>query len=587
MVVSAEKEAADVEPTSLRLSWLAALNEEILKLPYSEKAAYLLATEIPHLIDKESDPVRFLQVECLHAGRAARRLVAYWKHRKDVFGDRAFRHLADLTGEGALSTEDIAFLKTEAGVQLPRDAKKRMVLCLDMSRAGSLPADSSMQLTLEGFHQRCFFYWLSTMATEASVSQTDVAIIRIVREKQSFDLASAKKLATLIQEAMPIKVSAFHDCVLPPPGEARKPFLEHVLPMLELANGAEIGKVSKVHVEREETRDMLARLVAFDFQKKGLPVVLGGSWEYEGTFDSWITQEMTAVPGQKVQVMPRASLLSLSEAAEQARLEERKARKRKMDALYARNRRKKEKEEEDRLKQQCAELRQANKLLYTQNAALENILVDAKARISLIESGSLTRATLTAAVPALTPPGAASGASNSNDQSSMLMAASAQMNAPHAAYLQGGTSLEAQGASAGQGLDPTEMLQKQQNLAERIQGLSDTTVTSLLVMLLLREHQPQSGLQQQLQTTRDAIVPTTVADNILHQVLHGATDTAAPSNEHNQPNLPQTLAPASTQLQSQTGGTATNPLQQQQLSALASAAALVGGQNVGASSTSV
>jgi hypothetical protein len=75
------------------------LEQALELIPYEEKAAYLEAVETAHhLIEDESNPVWFIRYEQCNFWAAASRLVTYWKERKAMFGDRAFRPLKLLTG---------------------------------------------------------------------------------------------------------------------------------------------------------------------------------------------------------------------------------------------------------------------------------------------------------------------------------------------------------------------------------------------------------------------------------------------------------------------------------------------------------
>jgi hypothetical protein len=77
-----------------------------------------------------------------------------------VFGDRAFLPLP-LTGNGALSNDDIEFIKTGSVVFLPNDADGRTVLCLDNSKR----LDDSLDTRL-----RSAFYYGQVVSMDSSFS---------------------------------------------------------------------------------------------------------------------------------------------------------------------------------------------------------------------------------------------------------------------------------------------------------------------------------------------------------------------------------------------------------------------------------
>ena len=57
----------------------------------ADKQAYLEAVEkVPHLVRTESDILRFMKVEKFNLHSAVRRQAAYWRIRRQIFGERAF-----------------------------------------------------------------------------------------------------------------------------------------------------------------------------------------------------------------------------------------------------------------------------------------------------------------------------------------------------------------------------------------------------------------------------------------------------------------------------------------------------------------
>jgi hypothetical protein len=82
------------------------------------------------LVERESDPVKFVRCESGNVEAAAGRLVSYWEERKKAFQERFLLPLV-ITGDGALDEASIDVLSTGYMVFLPDDAKGRSVLYLD------------------------------------------------------------------------------------------------------------------------------------------------------------------------------------------------------------------------------------------------------------------------------------------------------------------------------------------------------------------------------------------------------------------------------------------------------------------------
>jgi hypothetical protein len=73
---------------------------------------------------------------------AARRLANYWKKRKEIFQERAYLPI-NLSGNGALTADDVKVLKMGYMVNLPRDLKGRTVVFIDMSKKNPETTPSS------------------------------------------------------------------------------------------------------------------------------------------------------------------------------------------------------------------------------------------------------------------------------------------------------------------------------------------------------------------------------------------------------------------------------------------------------------
>ena len=104
-------------------------------IPQEEKTAYSEALQrAPHLVQLESNFDRYLRFDNFDPWAAARRIVDYWQARVEVFGEeRAFRPLV-LSGEGALTPDDVAVLETGNFMVLAPDMKGRPVLLYDRAR---------------------------------------------------------------------------------------------------------------------------------------------------------------------------------------------------------------------------------------------------------------------------------------------------------------------------------------------------------------------------------------------------------------------------------------------------------------------
>lgn len=120
--------------------------------PAAESAAYeRCLQESSNLLQTESNLVAFLRSEDYHIYAAASRLTGYWTLRRELFGDRTYKPM-NLSGDGALTHEDIEELRTGFLTLLPDDKEAQLV------PDASVTCESEEQ---EVRRQRCRFYLLT------------------------------------------------------------------------------------------------------------------------------------------------------------------------------------------------------------------------------------------------------------------------------------------------------------------------------------------------------------------------------------------------------------------------------------------
>jgi hypothetical protein len=252
------------------------IEEAVAMMEDYEKEDYLEAIEVaPRLVLLESDPTRFFKFTNGNAAAAARKLVLYWKRRREVFGDRAFFPLT-LTGNGALSTNDIEFFKTGLAVFLPNDADGRTVVCLDPSRR----LDHSMETRL-----RCIFY-ICQVISENEKSQTD-GFVLLNAAGDKIDMAMTQS-RNLVMNAFPMKVKAFHLIKCMPKWTNNCLTQALIGGMVRLYGQVMQGCQTYIHAS-EDKEEIVQSLESHGISRNGLPRCIGGSWSYE-RFSDWLTE---------------------------------------------------------------------------------------------------------------------------------------------------------------------------------------------------------------------------------------------------------------------------------------------------------
>jgi hypothetical protein len=278
------------------------LDAELNRISDDEKKEYLDAMRFTpsSVIETEANPIMFILVEEYRYDKAARRMIDYWKNRKIIFGDRAYRSIFDLSGNGAMSTDDVMpFKRALENMILPTDKAGRTVLyfddeLVDVSYCRDIYADK---------RQRILFYLLNFVAsTNIPISQREGFIsIRVIR-RADYDLTKALKHCT-VTACMPVVSHSIHFCGIPPKG-ARRHFEERLAPLLlgvgghrdeacirdkaprGVGHNAFEGKPSALSVFPvrvlfhlpSKHQNLVSKLEAYGFESRRLPLALGGTW---------------------------------------------------------------------------------------------------------------------------------------------------------------------------------------------------------------------------------------------------------------------------------------------------------------------
>jgi hypothetical protein len=270
------------------------LRGELLKameeLPEEEKAAYAIAAKkCPELIDSESDPQRYVAHKEGNAQEAAQLLAKHWTLRLDLFGsERAFLSLQDLSGNGALTEEDIKLLRLGGFAILPNDTKGRTVLLVNQDRN-----TWATEPLFETSRIRCFFYTLSHVSDRGR----PVVWLRCGGGGGGNPQQSRSDKVQEVLQSFPFTLEERHVLFLPPPG-AMRTYEKTVAPFF-----ARQIDGTQVHL-RDSPREMLDDLIKLGFEKASLPPCVGGTWSYDN-YTQWLDAQR---PGQRVTLGEKRTL---------------------------------------------------------------------------------------------------------------------------------------------------------------------------------------------------------------------------------------------------------------------------------------
>jgi hypothetical protein len=381
----------------------------------TEKAAYVeAAAKCPDLIQAESNPDHYLESANFDAFSAARRVLEYWALRRSWFGpDRAFLPM-DITGDGAMSKEDIEVLHTGFMMLLPEDNFGRGVVFHDRARL------TSPEVMDVDKRKRGIFYVLSVAGESAQVRKNGLVFLSAFCDKtrkSTFDLQMlSDKVSLMKKEVLPYRFVGMHLVML-----SQRPILNMVVPMtlqaFEKMNCLKRGIV--VH-SRKPADQLLEEFKRHGFDPESIPKVpFGGFWTL-GCFRRWMEERLLK---ERKAHDPKPAALSSSAASSFAAEEaaggaptsgsvegeehheteeeygEQLRKKRKMGAAYARRKRARNKIEVEVMQNEVERLNAQKEAFENEGAKLEALLAEARAMSERIESDPELLAQATA-VPA-------------------------------------------------------------------------------------------------------------------------------------------------------------------------------------------
>ncbi|KAL7559782.1 hypothetical protein ACA910_003341 [Epithemia clementina (nom. ined.)] len=260
------------------------MDDAIQGMPMEQKQEYLEAMQkAPYLFESETDQLQFLRRCDYDIRQASHRLCLYWKERKALFGpDRAFLPLT-LTGDGALTKDDVLSLQAGFPALLPETTDGRAVAYCDRRQfVPSLAADNRL---------RTLFYLVRILAEDerAQVEGVVMLILLVTPARvQEIDCAFVRKAFDLLVNAMPIKVK-FHILNFPPKAATSaqsilKQYKVQDLILSYISNIMDVGlnfaEDMSMHFERDDGDLYQFMETELHMTKAGIPFTYGGDWNF-------------------------------------------------------------------------------------------------------------------------------------------------------------------------------------------------------------------------------------------------------------------------------------------------------------------
>lgn len=262
------------EPETSAERALELFHEALQAIPTEKKQAYMQAIErVSDLVEKETNPLLFLQGMNFDAWAAAEKMTQYWQQRLALFGaDHAF---LPMTCAGAMQPH---LQHLEKGVIriLPNDEHGRSVMFMDRIRA------IRSIISREGYGL-VGFYTLHLLMHQ-TVKQGYVAMVnvRLMDLYKHFDRIQTKMLLT-ISRAFPMHARAIHICA----GSGAS-VVNLILPVVKVMMGRDIRLRSLLHAGPDS--EVLARVRQYGLTKEQVQYLSKGS-QHEEEMRVWIREQ--------------------------------------------------------------------------------------------------------------------------------------------------------------------------------------------------------------------------------------------------------------------------------------------------------
>lgn len=222
------------------------LEKELSDISDAKKSGYLEALEkSPDLCD-DAFKLQHLRCELFDLKPAAKRIVAYWDMRLEIFGsERAF---LPLTLSHALkddtSSLHLGFIRNT----LHKDDAGRAILFIDPSR---IPHDQAYD---RHSMARALWYNIHAAIEEEDVQRKGIVIIAHPEHaaRSQMDRKLMKINVTSIKGCLPVRIAAFHVCNPPL-------FFEVVFSIAKVLMGERLRKRIKIHSNGNGKKDKSAK----------------------------------------------------------------------------------------------------------------------------------------------------------------------------------------------------------------------------------------------------------------------------------------------------------------------------------------
>lgn len=236
-------------------------------IPEADKKDYLHAREEAlDIVHQESDHMKFLRRYKFKASEAAYAIVAYWKKRVELFGNRAILPL-NLSGVGALTPDDVQCFKSGISLLLPNDMLGRSVICYKLSQVKAFALETLLRIS----------FYISHVLSANEMSQTVGFVTLFLADDDSSQVMQPGAF-DLYNVIFPVhnRTSHLFDC-RSEPTRSPQDLLTNVVNIM----GTGVVTYEMFLHPSQDKLSFVQVLESHGMSRPGIPSEIGGDWSVE------------------------------------------------------------------------------------------------------------------------------------------------------------------------------------------------------------------------------------------------------------------------------------------------------------------
>lgn len=332
---------------------------------------------VPELVVKESRYLDFLRIDRFDPYKAAKRMAAYWKNRKKVFGDRWLLPLTQ-TGTGALSMEDVEELRKGALTVVSRPFPQCPLFVLDWSKSPQKQPSPLCQV-------RVAYYFVMLYADE--ISRADgVEIATFVSSDRKQFMSFRQDNWEIVMNGLPARIKKYY--IVQNHEEGRESYLDYATyRIFRTQQYNSSGRLPLELIKGDSKEKVIQSLERRGVAREYVPFHFGGSLDSSNALDKFVRgrlsveDAMSAARLRANMILPSSRMKAMVQV-KRGPTESQEDFARRRNAVYARRVYQRRQAELIGLQRQHDFMKMSNTQLEQDNLRLEDLLAQARSIVA-------------------------------------------------------------------------------------------------------------------------------------------------------------------------------------------------------------